>query len=127
MSYAVLSFVKCSEKLHIGATTRTRSARLQRQARHHRSSTDRYQHGSKTVHVLLDVSYSVPNFVKSDEKSHIVAVTRTRPARLLERLRHHRSSPDRRQYGAQHRARVVGHVVRGAELREEQYEVPNRS
>ncbi|KAE9173057.1 hypothetical protein PF004_g27088 [Phytophthora fragariae] len=73
------------------------------------------------------MSYAVLSFVKCSEKLHIGATTRTRPARLLERLRHHRSSPDRRQYGAQHRARVVGHVVRGAELREEQYEVPNRS
>ncbi|KAE8881211.1 hypothetical protein PF005_g24117 [Phytophthora fragariae] len=146
MSYAVLSFVKCSEKAHIVKTTRTRSAQLQRRVRHHRSSTDRYQHRPKTVHaflevsysvpnfvksnekshigltprldqrdycsgfdttgaapvvasmgptsrtcyVLSDVSYAVPNFVKSDMKSHIVAMTKTRPARLLERLRRQR-------------------------------------
>ncbi|KAE9099437.1 hypothetical protein PF001_g23013 [Phytophthora fragariae] len=71
MSYAVLSFVKCSEKAHIVKTTRTRSAQLQRRVRHHRSSTDRYQHRPKTVHAFLEVSYSVPNFVKSNEKSHI--------------------------------------------------------
>ncbi|KAE9163333.1 hypothetical protein PF004_g30177, partial [Phytophthora fragariae] len=70
-----------------------------------------------TALVLPDMSYAVLSFVKSDKKSHVGAKTRSRPARLLERLRHHRSSADRRQYEAQHRARVTGHV-RGAELRD---------
>ncbi|KAE9058262.1 hypothetical protein PF010_g31064, partial [Phytophthora fragariae] len=70
-----------------------------------------------TAHVLPDMSYAVLSFVKSDKKSHVGAKTRSRPARLLERLRHHRSSADRRLYEAQNRAHVAGHVVRGAELR----------
>ncbi|KAE8899094.1 hypothetical protein PF003_g17076 [Phytophthora fragariae] len=78
-----------------------------------------------TALVLPDMSYAVLSFVKSDKKSHVGAKTRSRPARLLERLRHHRSSADRRQYEAQHRARVTGHV-RGAELREERQEVACR-
>nr|KAE8917482.1 hypothetical protein PF009_g32196 [Phytophthora fragariae] len=77
-----------------------------------------------TAHVLPDM-YAVLSFVKSDKKSHVGAKTRSRPARLLERLRHHRSSANRRQYEAQHRARVTGHV-RGAELREERQEVACR-
>ncbi|KAE9290318.1 hypothetical protein PR003_g25328 [Phytophthora rubi] len=61
----------------------------------------------RTAHMLPDMSYAVLSFVKCDEKSHIGATTRTRPARLLERLRQDRSSIDRRQRGAQHRARAV--------------------
>ncbi|KAE8899088.1 hypothetical protein PF005_g32168 [Phytophthora fragariae] len=71
-----------------------------------------------TALVLPDMSYAVLSFVKSDKKSHVGAKTRSRPARLLERLRHHRSSADRRLYEAQNRAHVAGHVVRGAELRD---------
>ncbi|KAE9268873.1 hypothetical protein PF008_g31013 [Phytophthora fragariae] len=78
-----------------------------------------------TALVLPDMSYAVLSFVKSDKKSHVGAKTRSRPARLLERLRRHQSSADRRQYEAQHRARVTGHV-RGAELREERQEVACR-
>ncbi|KAE9320937.1 hypothetical protein PF008_g17928 [Phytophthora fragariae] len=81
----------------------------------------------RTAHMLPDMSYAVLSFVKSDKKSHIGATATFRPARLLERLRHHRTSANRRQYEAQHREHVAGHVVRGAELREEQNEVPNRS
>ncbi|KAE9053591.1 hypothetical protein PF006_g33507 [Phytophthora fragariae] len=79
-----------------------------------------------TAHVLPDMSYAVLNFVKCDKKSHVGAKTRIRPARLLERLRRHQSSADRRRYEAQHRARVTGHVVRRAELREERQEVACR-
>ncbi|KAE9166096.1 hypothetical protein PF005_g29337 [Phytophthora fragariae] len=78
-----------------------------------------------TAHVLPDM-YAVLSFVKSDKKSHVGAKTRLRPARLLERLRHHRSSADRRLYEAQNRAHVAGHVVRGANLREERQEVAYR-
>ncbi|KAE8899001.1 hypothetical protein PF003_g17092 [Phytophthora fragariae] len=78
-----------------------------------------------TAHVLPDM-YAVLCFVKSDKKSHVGAKTRIRPARLLERLRHHRSSADRRLYEAQNRAHVAGHVVRGANLREERQEVAYR-
>ncbi|KAE8958234.1 hypothetical protein PF011_g30851 [Phytophthora fragariae] len=79
-----------------------------------------------TAHMLPDMSYAVLNFVKCDKKSHVGAKTRIRPARLLERLRRHQSSADRRLYEAQHRARVTGHVVRRAELREERQEVACR-
>ncbi|KAE8898815.1 hypothetical protein PF003_g17086 [Phytophthora fragariae] len=79
-----------------------------------------------TALVLPDMSYAVLSFVKSDKKSHVGAKTRSRPARLLERLRHHRSSADRRLYEAQNRAHVAGHVVRGANLREERQEVAYR-
>ncbi|KAE8963540.1 hypothetical protein PR002_g29257 [Phytophthora rubi] len=58
-----------------------------------------------TAHVLLETSYVVLSSVKSDEKSYIGATATFRPARQLQRLRHHRSSADRRQHGAQHRAR----------------------
>ncbi|KAE9264761.1 hypothetical protein PF008_g32037 [Phytophthora fragariae] len=80
----------------------------------------------RTAHMLPDMSYAVLSFVKSDKKSHIGATATFRPARLLERLRHHRTSANRRQYEAQHRAHVAGHVVRGAELREERQEVACR-
>ncbi|KAE9271646.1 hypothetical protein PR003_g30450 [Phytophthora rubi] len=79
-----------------------------------------------TAHVLLETSYVVLSSVKSDEKSYIGATATFRPARQLQRLRHHRSSADRRQHGAQHRARIADHVVRGAELREERREVAYR-
>ncbi|KAE8899095.1 hypothetical protein PF003_g17077 [Phytophthora fragariae] len=75
--------------------------------------------------MLPDMSYAVQTFVKSDKKSHIGTTATFRSARLLERLRHHRSSANRRQYEAQHRARVTGHV-RGAELREVRQEVACR-
>ncbi|KAE9181405.1 hypothetical protein PF004_g24551 [Phytophthora fragariae] len=55
----------------------------------------------RTAHMLPDMSYAVLSFVKSDKKSHVGAKTRIR--RLLERLRHHRSSADGRLYEAQHR------------------------
>ncbi|KAE9271644.1 hypothetical protein PR003_g30452 [Phytophthora rubi] len=80
-----------------------------------------------TAHVLLETSYVVLSSVKSDEKSYIGATATFRPARQLQRLRHHRSSADRRQHGAQHRARVAGDVVHGVELRKVQHEVANRS
>ncbi|KAE8898822.1 hypothetical protein PF003_g17089 [Phytophthora fragariae] len=79
----------------------------------------------RTAHMLPDMSYAVQTFVKSDKKSHIGTTATFRSARLLERLRHHRSSANRRQYEAQHRARGTGHV-RGAELREERQEVACR-
>ncbi|KAE8899000.1 hypothetical protein PF003_g17091 [Phytophthora fragariae] len=123
--YAVLSFVKCDKKSHVGAKTRVRPARLLERLRHHRSSAERRLYEPRTAHVLPDM-YAVLSFVKSDKKSHVGAKTRSRPARLLERLRHHRSSANRRQYEAQHCARVTGHVVRGAELREERQEVACR-
>ncbi|KAE9272517.1 hypothetical protein PF008_g30080 [Phytophthora fragariae] len=63
-----------------------------------------------TAHVLPVMSYVVLSSVKSDEKSYIGATATFRPARLLQRLRHHRSSAERRQHGAQHRARIAGHV-----------------
>nr|KAE8920143.1 hypothetical protein PF009_g29560 [Phytophthora fragariae] len=168
--YAVLSFVKCDKKSHVGAKTRSRPARLLERLRRHQSSADRRlyeaQHRARvTGHVrgaelrdatrlsqsdywsgfattgaaqiaacmkpstalVLPDMYAVLSFVKCDKKSHVGAKTRVRPARLLERLRRHQSSADRRLYEAQHRAHVAGHVVRGAELREEQNEVPNRS
>ncbi|KAE9058847.1 hypothetical protein PF010_g30855, partial [Phytophthora fragariae] len=98
MSYAVLSFVKSDKKSHVGAKTRSRPARLLERLRHHRSSADRRLYEPRTAHVLPDMSYAVLSFVKSDKKSHVGAKTRSRPARLLERLRHHRSSADRRMY-----------------------------
>ncbi|KAE8956604.1 hypothetical protein PF011_g31419 [Phytophthora fragariae] len=117
MSYAELSFVKSDKKSHVGAKTRSRPARLLERLRHHRSSADRRMYEPRTAHVLPDMSYAVLSFVKSDKKSHVGAKTRIRPARLLERLRRHQSSADRRLYEAQHCARVTGHV-RCAELRD---------
>ncbi|KAE9320944.1 hypothetical protein PF008_g17927 [Phytophthora fragariae] len=71
------------------------------------------------------MSYAVLSFVKCSEKLHIGATTRTRPARLLERLRRQRgnsSCADWCRHGVQHRARVARRVVCGADLPEERQE-----